>query len=412
MARRQIFLFSAIFAGIVALLCVLYFLFLRADYVPLFEDMREDDASAIVTELDKQGIAYQLQNDGQDILVAEADVGTARLGLAGSGIAPGGIVGFELFNESDMGLTEFAQKINYQRALQGELARTIMMMEGVEFARVHLALPERSIFRNAQSQPTAAVTVQTIGRKELSPARVSGIQQLVASAVSDLPTGNVAVLDERGGLLSEGVGPEAIANGAPDERTALEQYFRARAQAVAAKLIPGLRVEIRVFARELPTAAITASGGSEPANTGSSAARNFQLRVVVRTAASLNEEDSEGLRLSIGEALQLNPDAGDSLEFEVGALGMASNGVSPAAFDLAGETGASSPASAPYSETAPLAWLDLIFSRWFLIIIFVIAIVAWLLIRQRRQLSDEDRASFAELLNGNLTTQKANKDAA
>ncbi|MGC1470138.1 MAG: hypothetical protein WA793_12225, partial [Sphingorhabdus sp.] len=111
--RRQYIVVGAVFLVVLAMLSFIYFAFIRANYVPLFQDIRESDASAIVAELDSQGIEYQLANAGKDILVPEENTGQARLALAGSNVALGGVVGFELFNESDMGLTEFAQKINY-----------------------------------------------------------------------------------------------------------------------------------------------------------------------------------------------------------------------------------------------------------------------------------------------------------
>lgn len=410
MPRRQLIIFSAVFVSLVALLSAAYFIFLRADYVPLFEDLRESDASAIVTELDKQGIAYKLANNGRDVLVTEQDVGTARVGLAGSDIALGGIVGFELFNESDMGLTEFAQKINYQRALQGELARTIMTMDDIAFSRVHLALPEKSIFRNAQLQPTAAVTLQTKDNKELSPARVAGIQQLVAASVSDLPAANVSVLDEGGRLLSEVPSASLQSGTLLDERSALETYFRARALSVASKVVPGLRAEVRVFAKELQGTIIDGTTGSE-ANSQEPALRNFTLRIVLRTAASLNAEDTELLRSTLADALQLNMNAGDILDFEVGPLGIVPTTQAVPAFDAYSDTPAPNDATLA-SPTTPLAWLDFVFNRWLLALVFVFSVVAWLLWRRRRQLSDEDRVAFAELLQGGLTSQQAKADAA
>lgn len=410
MPRRQLIIFSAVFVSLVALLTAAYFLFLRADYVPLFEDLRESDASAIVTELDKQGIGYKLANNGRDVLVSEQDVGTARVGLAGSDVALGGIVGFELFNESDMGLTEFAQKINYQRALQGELARTIMTMDDIAFSRVHLALPEKSIFRSAQVQPTAAVTLQTRDGKELSPARVAGIQQLVAAAVSDLPPANVSVLDEGGRLLSEVVSVSPQSGVSLDERSALETYFKARALSVVSKLVPGLRAEVRVFARELQGSAGNVATGNE-ANTQEPSGRNFTLRILFRTATSLNSEDAELLRSALSDALQLNISAGDTLEFEVGPLGANPTTQIAPAFDAYSDTSAPNEA-APASPSTPLAWLDLVFNRWVFGLVFLLSVVSWLLWRRRRQLSDEDRIAFAELLQSGLTSQKAKADAA
>ena len=151
---RQIRMVLLMLAAVVAILAILWFALLRTNFVPAYQNIRQADASAIVAELDSAGIPYRLANDGHDILVPEEQASDARVAVAGSEVAIGGTVGFELFNDSDMGLTEFAQKINFQRAMQGELSRTIMMMDGIEFARVHLAIPERSIFRAAHRRGT------------------------------------------------------------------------------------------------------------------------------------------------------------------------------------------------------------------------------------------------------------------
>jgi flagellar M-ring protein FliF len=172
--RRQIIVAAAVFACVLVVLAVAYFLFLRPEYRVLYANLRATDASAIVAELDARGIAYRLRDGGTTILVSEDESDASRLAIAGSEAAAKGLVGFELFNESDMGLTNFAQKINYQRALQGELVRTIMMIDGVESARVHLAIPERALFRGERSLPKAAVTIAMIGDWQLADARVAG----------------------------------------------------------------------------------------------------------------------------------------------------------------------------------------------------------------------------------------------
>lgn len=412
--RRQYIVVGAVFLVVLAMLSFIYFAFIRANYVPLFQDIRESDASAIVAELDSQGIEYQLANAGKDILVPEENTGQARLALAGSNVALGGVVGFELFNESDMGLTEFAQKINYQRALQGELARTIMMMEGVEFARVHLALPERSIFKAGQSQPTAAVTIQTIGKVALAPERVSGIQQLVASAVPDLALGRVAILDEQGDLLNELVPEDLTGGAASDEKSALEQYFRARAQTAITQIIPGMRSEVKVLATKKDpgyAAAVTPEARSEqPAASKSGNDRDFRLRVLVRTPAALSEEDSSLLRSAIIEALALKPDAGDSLEFEIGPIGFRP-GTSPAlSTDEMLKSGSVASTDGSYEELK-ISWMDYVFNRWFLLFVGMSVIVGILFWKQRPRLSEDEQQSFADLLNEGLARQQGARNA-
>ncbi len=394
MERRQFFLIGGIFAGVLAMLAIVWFAFLRPGYGILYEDLREADAAEIVGVLDKQGIEYRLEDGGRRLLVPEEEIGRARVLVAGSGVAMGGTVGFELFNEADMGLTEFAQKVNFQRALQGELARTIMGMEGIAFARVHLSLPERTLFRANQTGPKGAVTLQAQGNAALDPARVTGIQQLVASAVPDLPAREVAVLDHRGRLLSalpvEGVAIPAEL----DERSALEEYYRARVRGVAEKLIPGVPFDLRVLA--IPAEEIAASPSSAPSPASAqSTSRNFRLRIAVRTEMGLGAEDRELLQTAIANAAGLEPKNGDILRFEAGPLE-----------DLAAQNPAMVPPAAP--EQPPLAPIaapepftigsSLAGSTWFWTLLAIPAVLLLIALRRRSRLSPEEQQSFAELL--------------
>ena len=195
-------LFAAIFASLVLLLAIWYFLLLRRDYTVLYRDLRAPEAAAIVAELEKQGVRYRLGEGGTQISVPAADADAVQIGLASSDLPIRGVEGFELFNESDMGLTDFAQKIRYQRALQGELARTIMMMEGVAEARVHISMPERALFRAERRNAEAAVTLVMRSPDDETPARIEGVQRLVAAAVMDLSVADVVVLNGRGDVIS------------------------------------------------------------------------------------------------------------------------------------------------------------------------------------------------------------------
>ncbi|MEI9851949.1 MAG: flagellar basal-body MS-ring/collar protein FliF [Sphingomonas sp.] len=232
--RAQLLLLAGIFAAVTAVLAAGYFLFLRADYVVLAQNLRPADASLVVAELDKRGAAYRLRDGGGTILVPEDQADATRVAIAGSDAAAHGQIGFELFNKSDMGLTNFAQKINYQRALQGELMRTIAMMDGVESARVHLALPERALFRGDRSPPRAAVTVAMKPGQTADPSRVAGIQRLVAAAVPDLPETGVVVLDASGRVIS----PSAPATAAEDRPPTSRNATRSRATSAPAPAAP------------------------------------------------------------------------------------------------------------------------------------------------------------------------------
>jgi flagellar M-ring protein FliF len=171
---------------------------LRPGYQVLFRDLKPHDASAIIAELEKEKVPYKVDETHAAILVPENDTRATRLKLMSSDLRLNGVVGLELFNNSDLGLTDFAQKVNYQRALQGELARTIMTLDEVEMARVHLTLPEASIFRRDQTQPKASVALFLHDGEALNPDIIRGIQRLVAASVPDMKPADVTVLDSRG----------------------------------------------------------------------------------------------------------------------------------------------------------------------------------------------------------------------
>ncbi|WP_165973737.1 flagellar basal-body MS-ring/collar protein FliF [Paucimonas lemoignei] len=172
------------------------------NYQVLFSDLDPQDGSIIISELDRMKVPYQLQDDGKTILVEESQVYKTRLQLMGKGVNLKGTVGFEIFNESDFGMTDFAQRINYQRALQGEIARTIMGLEEVESARVHLVVPESGILKKSDKQPKASITVTTKPGYKLALNQVVGIQRLVAAAVPDIEPSAVTILDNRGVALT------------------------------------------------------------------------------------------------------------------------------------------------------------------------------------------------------------------
>lgn len=175
---------------------------LAPDYQVLFSDLDAQDAAAIVAELERLKVAHRLQDDGRTVLVDRDDVHRTRLKLMSKGVNLRGTVGFELFSDSDFGMTEFAQKINYQRAMQGELARTIMALEEVRAARVHLVIPESGLLRRGDVHGKASVTITARPGKQLQAAQVLGIQRLVAAAVPQIEPSAVTVLDSRGLTLS------------------------------------------------------------------------------------------------------------------------------------------------------------------------------------------------------------------
>ncbi len=173
----------------------------QPQYKVLFSGLSQRDAAQVVAKLKDLKVPYSLSGDGGTVSVPEEQVHEARLALAGEGLPRGQGVGFEVFNKVDMGTTEFVQKINYQRALEGELARTIASFAEVREARVHIVMPRDSLFVEEEKKPSAAVVVDLASGRALSAGQLAGVVNLVASAVPDLTDERVTVVDTRGNLL-------------------------------------------------------------------------------------------------------------------------------------------------------------------------------------------------------------------
>lgn len=172
-----------------------------ADYQLLYANLSPKDAGSIVTWLKGEKIDYQIKNNGKNIWIPANQLYEIRLNLASSGLPSGGSVGFEIFDKQSFALTDFVQKVNYTRALQGELARTIASLDPVENARVHLALPEKRLFKNQQKKATASIILTLSKGENLKKDQVQGIIHLVSGAVEGLAADEVTVINSHGKVL-------------------------------------------------------------------------------------------------------------------------------------------------------------------------------------------------------------------
>ncbi len=195
----MVMLFLAVMGVSAALL---YWAF-KPQYKVLYSDLSLDDSAEIVKVLDEENIPYRVELEGRRILVTAGKVYDARLKLAAEQLPAKKGTGWEIFDKPSLGVTDFVQKLNFRRGLEGELARTILQLEPVEAVRVHLAIPEESLFRETQKEAMASVTLRLKRNKELAPAQVEGITYMVASSVEGLKTSNVTVIDNNGYVLSE-----------------------------------------------------------------------------------------------------------------------------------------------------------------------------------------------------------------
>jgi len=182
---------------------------MKPDYVPLFTGLDEREAGAIVEKLKAMKVDYRLSGQGTTIEVPENQVYEVRVQLASSG-ALGGGPGFELFDRNKLGVTDFEQRVDYQRALQGELERTIVQFDKVQQARVHLVIPEKSIFSDKEGVPSASIALRTDPLSKLRPEQVRGIMDLVVGSVEDLAPENVHIVDvSTGEVLSDLMPPKS-----------------------------------------------------------------------------------------------------------------------------------------------------------------------------------------------------------
>ncbi len=171
-------------------------------YAVLFSNLSERDGGSIITALQQMNVPYKFSESGGAILVPQTQVHDVRLKLASQGLPKGGLVGFEIMETQKLGLSQFIEQINYQRALEGELARSIQSLAAVQGARVHLAIPKQSGFLRDEQKPSASVVLNLHPGRSLEPGQVAGISHLVASSVPHLPLANVSVIDQNGNLLS------------------------------------------------------------------------------------------------------------------------------------------------------------------------------------------------------------------
>src|SRR2546423_6318823 len=235
-----------------ALVGVFAFIILRVtapQMTPVFTDLTPEDSAAIVKDLERQGIAYELKNDGAIVMVPRDKMTRTRMKLAEGGLPKGGGVGYEIFDKSDtLGATSFVQNINHLRALEGELARTIKAIDRVQAARVHLVLPERPLFSRDKVEPSASIVLRVRGALEAS--QVRAIRHLIASAVNGLKPQRVSVVDEAGNLLADGAaGPDGAIGGTGQERQAnFERRLKDQIESIVSSVVGPGRARVQLSA--------------------------------------------------------------------------------------------------------------------------------------------------------------------
>lgn len=202
LGSQQKIIFMVAVAAIVAVIVGTILWSRQPNWKVLFSNLTEKDGGSIAAILEQQNIPHRYSDNGA-LLVPSERVHEIRLKLASQGLPRGGLVGFELMENQKFGVSQFAEQVNYQRGLEGELARTIQSIGSVQSARVHLAIPKPSVFVREEQKPTASVMLNLYPGRTLDAGQIAGIAHLVSSSVPQLPAANVTVIDQSGALLSQ-----------------------------------------------------------------------------------------------------------------------------------------------------------------------------------------------------------------
>jgi flagellar M-ring protein FliF len=235
-------------AAVAAALIALTFNLGRSPQALLYSNLDLKEASTITQALDQAGIKYEAKGDGSTIFVSRDKVGSTRMLLAGKGLPSSGSVGYEIFDQTNaLGQTDFVQNLNRQRALEGELSRTIRSQDWVNFARVQLSMPKRELFEEAPQPPTAAVTIGVTGRTP-NAEQVRALQNLVASAVPGLTPEKVTIVDQKGKLLGGGQGADALGAAGDEHRAEVEESIRRKVRDLIEGVVGPGKVRVNVTA--------------------------------------------------------------------------------------------------------------------------------------------------------------------
>lgn len=223
----------------------------QPDYTVLFSNLTDRDGGDIIAALQQQNIPYQFSESGGAILVPSGQVHDVRLRLASQGLPKGGMVGFEVMENQKMGASQFLEQVNYQRALEGELSRTISSISAVKGARVHLAIPKQTAFLRDELKPTASVLVNLQPGRNLDGAQIAGIVHLVSSSVPDLNPAAVSVIDQEGNLVS--TQGDAMRNAGLDPTQLryvrdIERDYARRIEAIVGPIVGAANVHAQVTA--------------------------------------------------------------------------------------------------------------------------------------------------------------------
>ncbi len=245
---QRIALFTVLI-GVVSSLIAIILWANRPEFTLLYNDLASQDANEIVEILQEDGVPYELRSNGTAIYIPAKNVTNYRLSIAASGLTTGRVTGYELFDDQRMGMTTFMQRVNFQRALEGELTNTLNQMDEVKSSRVHLVMPERRLFED-EDNASASIILHLESRSFLRPDQIKGIAAMVANSVPDLKLGNVSIVDASGNLLTEALleGQSPMGGRNWEIQSSVEADLQKKAQDLLDNILGSNRSKIKVSA--------------------------------------------------------------------------------------------------------------------------------------------------------------------
>lgn len=236
LSKKQKIISASALGGVVALLILIISLSTETKMATLYTDLEQGDSGKIIEVLDEKEVKYVLKDGGAKIEVPREEVDKIRIELAKQGLPENSNVGYEIFDRTNLGMSEFVQKLNFRRALEGELANTITNMDEVKKARVHIVIPEKALFKKDEKKPTASVTLHLKNGRSISKISVEGIQNLISSSVEGLVPSDVKVMDNKANVLSQ----EALDENSIAGKTALQHQQQRNVEGYYAEKIQSL----------------------------------------------------------------------------------------------------------------------------------------------------------------------------
>ncbi len=252
MTTSQVMMLFGVIAGSVVGIVIVVGWLGSVSYAPLYTNLDQTEAGEVITYLSDNKIKYNLVNGGKTIEIPTDDVYKTRIALASQGLPRSGIVGYSIFDQNNLGMTDFLQNLNFRRALEGEITRTIMQLHEVQAARVHIVMPKERLFKKDAKSATASVVLKLRGGSTtLDKHQIKGITHLVASSVEGLMPSNISIIDYNGNLLTSGSESDPLAGLSSSQlevRKQIEAYLQDKAQSMMDDVLGNGKAVIRVTA--------------------------------------------------------------------------------------------------------------------------------------------------------------------